>query len=328
MKITLKWHVVLASVLLAAGCERAPENPSWQLLASMEHGRSEISAALVGNKVYTVGGVGFFRTLQSCEVLDLYSGDWARCPDLPKPLHHVGLASDGRDVFAAGGYVDVQFTHNDPGLLWRLDEEKAKWVAISSLPEPIGEHAIITFEGGIYIIGGRSLGGDSGALWRFDIVSHDWTRLSDMPTPRNSFAVAMVEGELWILGGRSAALGVGIDKTEIYSFEKNAWRNGPTLPVGRGGHVAVYSVGEVHVIGGELFDPDKMINRHDIYDLKAGVWKKAAQPSYPRHGGAALILPENEILVIGGGASPGWRTIYSASPTVQKYSAVRENQRK
>lgn len=178
-------------------------------------------------------------------------------------------------------------------------------------------------ENHLYLIGGRTPSGDSSAFWRFSLADRGWTKLADMPTARHSFASVIADDELWIFGGRSTVLGPNIHKTEIYSFQKGVWRQGPDLPVGCAGHVALYTGGQIHVIGGEAFKPNRLVERHDVYDLENGDWLQLQPPPKPRHGAAGVVLG-HEILLFGGGSRPALATAFSASRSVQKFIPVRD----
>jgi len=321
MKIKLV-VLIIAVVLLILAITRDPTpQPSdgWQELAPLKTGRSEIAAAHIPDKIYVAGGIGFFRTLDSCEVYTISVDSWAPCPDLPYALHHLAMAGNDGTVYAAGGYTALGFTHDENASLWELETDSDEWTIAAKLPEPIGEHALFSYLDNLYLIGGRNVDTDSARLWRYSIAEKNWTELTPMPTARHSFALALAKDELWIMGGRSAALGTKIDRTEIYNFADNSWRSGPNLPVGRGGHIASYLDGNVHVIGGEVFDPDRLINRHDVYNLETQSWSSGSLPPRPRHGATAIAI-ENTIIMIGGGARPAMATAYSASDVVQSFS--------
>lgn len=306
--------IVILTVCTGCGKEAIPSE--WQELSPLKESRSEVSSTVSGDKIYIAGGIGFFRTLKSCEVYDRKADSWSDCPELPHRLHHVAIASTDNNVYAFGGYTNLFFSHDEASTLWKLDSEKERWVKVAVGPKPIGEHAMLSYAGNLYVIGGRTPEGDSSELWQFDVVREEWRALTSMEIPRHSFAAVVVEDELWVLGGRSDELGSAIAQTEVYSFAKNTWRTGPTMLVGRGGHTAVYHEGVIHVLGGEVFDPNSVIDRYDLYGIETGKWVSQTPPPNPRHGAAAVIL-DDELLLIGGATRPGLSSVFSTSALVQ-----------
>jgi len=316
---TTRLSLVFLFTLIGCACISGPASADWSELASLDVSRSEIAAAVVDQTVFVAGGIGRFGTLKSCEMYNRNSNQWSDCPNLPRPLHHVALASVGKDIYACGGYTSLRFTHDKSAKLWKLDLQQDKWIAVADLPEPIGEHAMLALDGNLYVVGGRTENGDSNTLWQFNVAGEKWRELASMTIPRHSFAAVEADGEIWVLGGRSAALGSAIRQTEIYSPRRDAWRTGPTLPVGRGGHVAVYHEGSVHVIGGEVFDPNQVLDQYHRYDLETKKWYQAPPPAEPRHGLAAVVV-DKELLLIGGATRPALATVFSTSSLVQKLS--------
>ncbi len=288
----------------------------WRIGPSMKVARSEIDAALLGNQIYVAGGIGFFRVLRSCEVYSLLTEKWDRCQPLPKVLHHVALTSARGRVFASGGYNSLGFEHDPDPKLYSLEPDGSEWSVLADLPEPLGEHAFVTFNDALYVIGGRAVTGATSRVWEFDLDDFTWTEMTSMPTPRHSTATIVIDGKIWVLGGRSEELGAAIDRVEVFDPIDNTWRVETPMPVGRGGHAAAERDGFIHVFGGELFDPDKVLDRHDVYDMTKKTWSTALVPPEPRHGGVA-VSAGSDIYVIAGGSRPALQTIFSVTGTLQ-----------
>jgi len=317
-KLFLILTLLSALVLMWAAYTPSPrESDNWEMMNPMATGRSEIAAALKGDDIYIAGGIGFFKALKSCEIYHIPKDRWSKCPDLPLPLHHVALASNGEHVFAAGGYSGLNFGFHMDAKLWRLEGDG--WQVESALTEPIGEHAMMAYDGALYIIGGRTPGGDSAKLRKYDTVAKSWSQLAPLPVARHSFAPFIMDGELWVTGGRSAALGTRINRIDIYNFAEDKWRQGPDMPTGRGGHAAATLDGKVHILGGEVFGPTKLVDAHNIYNPEAKSWSDGQLMPASRHGMVAVTY-NDQILIFGGGAKPAFQTIFSASPSVQRYA--------
>jgi len=230
------------------------------------------------------------------------------------------MASDEEHIYAAGGYSGLNFGHHMDAKIWQLNGDE--WVIAADLPEPIGEHSMIGFDGAIYLIGGRSPKGDSAALRKFDPKTRTWSELAPLPVARHSFAVFLTGPEIWVTGGRSAKHGTTMARTDIYDIPLGRWRQGPNLPTGRGGHAAAWLGGRIHIIGGEIIPSRRsaeLVDAHEIYDPQAESWSSGPLLPMPRHGHVAITY-ERQIYIFGGGAKPALKTAWTASPSVQRFT--------
>lgn len=310
--------VLLLLVLLVVGAGALTRQAmGWN--DGMAQARSEIHATTLDGKLYIAGGIGLFRVLDSCEVLDLTMDIWEGCGKLPRPLHHVAMASDATYVYASGGYISLPFNADPEPGLFRLNPESGEWMEISKLPHPIGQHAMTYFDGALYLIGGQDSGRDLDTVWRYDIGADRWDTMAPMPTARHSHAIARSGPKLYVTGGRSAELGTEIRLIEIFDLAENRWENGPDMPIGRGGHGAAVAAGRLHILGGESLTEGRLLPEHDILDLANGNWTAGPEMIQPRHGFAiGESAGQGGLTIIGGGARVGIETIYSVTGTVQR----------
>ncbi|MEM7019894.1 MAG: kelch repeat-containing protein [Pseudomonadota bacterium] len=294
------------------------ENEHWQLRNPMQILRSEIAAAALDNKIYVAGGISFFRMTGSAEAYDIGSDTWTAIATLPRPLHHVALASCRGQVFASGGYTELNFVHDPSPMLWRYDVFADQWLDEAKLPNPLGEHAMICLNEQLFMVGGRELGGATSAVWIYDMTARNWQRKPDMPTPRHSSALAVLDDWLYVIGGRNSIQGAHVDVVEAYHALDERWETRAPLPTGRGGHAAASLNGRIHVFGGERFDVGQVMDEHHVYDPVQDRWQVATSMATPRHGLTAAVVDER-IYAIGGGCHHGLNTIYSVTGTVQTW---------
>ncbi len=289
--------------------------------AGMNHPRSEIHAAMLDDKIYVAGGIGLFRVLDSCEYYTIPTNKWSNCAPLPRPLHHVAMASDKSHIYASGGYVALPFEKDKKAALFRYDPATDAWQEMAKLPHPIGQHAMVHRAGKLLLIGGQNGLVELSAFWSYDIASNQWSEMPPMPTARHSHAITMANDKLYVTGGRSAALGNEIHVVEAYDFAAGIWERLSDMPVGRAGHGAFVGTDTLHIFGGESLSEGKLLPSHDVLDLQTGRWSKGSPMAMPRHG---FAIGDNHsgdsVRIIGGGAHPGFQTIYSVTGTVQNIS--------
>jgi len=308
------WTLLIIGGAIAAAWFGGP----WWLSDrdGMNEPRSEIHAAALDGRIYVAGGIGFFRTLSSCAAFHAAAEQWADCPDLPRSLHHVGMAAGDGKVFASGGYVSLPFNQDPDGALFMLDVagDADRWVELAPLPAPLGQHAMFYRDNAVWLIGGESGGETTGALWRYDLAKGEWSERAAMPTPRHSHGIALDDNKLYVTGGRSRELGFHSLVIEAYDFEADAWESLPDASFPLGGHGAAVVAGRLHVFGGEDIDTAEVFTRHASLALDnpdAG-WRDEPEMAFPRHGLATATV-DQKIWVIGGGKRAGMRTPWSVT---------------
>lgn len=303
----------------------AEQDTGWSEAAPMSFPRSEIQAAYLDEKIYVAGGIGLYRTSEICEVFELATGEWQRCPDLPKNLHHTAMVADDDKVLAGGGYTSIifadqlSFSYDEEPKLWALTDGASAWEEFVDLPEPVAEHNLVFVAGTLYLIGGETPAGTSNKVWALDARTKKWIAKAPMPTPRYSAAAVALNGEIWVLGGRSDEGGLHLDDVEAYDPVTNTWRVAAAMPDGRAGHAAAVWQGKIHVFGGERLGPLELLERHQIFNTQSNTWGDGPLPPKARHGWAAVTTPTG-VYVIGGGAQAGFDTLHSVTGTTQRWN--------
>jgi N-acetylneuraminic acid mutarotase len=94
-----------------------PENDSWTLGPPMAEVRSGFGAAVLGGKIFVLGGeiiISGLETLDSVEIFDPESGSWSFAPPMPFALHGVPAAVSDEALYVLGG-ADEAGTANNSG---------------------------------------------------------------------------------------------------------------------------------------------------------------------------------------------------------------------
>ena len=285
---------------------------AWELLPEMPTPRSEIAVAHLEGKLYVAGGISW-GTRNEFEAYDIEAGMWEELPPLPINLHHVALAAAQGKIWATGGYTSLTFTPNEPQL-WAYDPIAKNWTRMKDMPAARGEHAMVAHDGKLLVISGR--GENATQIWEYDPAADTWsTDRTPMPTYRHSAAVMLVHGKVYVAGGRNDDYAVMAD-VEVYDIAKDEWQRLPSLPRPLGGHGGAVLNGKLHVFGGELLEEAIVFHDHDVLDLASGTWRKGQPLAEARHG-IAYITVNGTTYVIGGGAKAGWRTLFTATGTLQ-----------
>ena len=284
----------------------------------MSEPRSEVHAAELDGTIYVAGGIGFHRTLSSCVAFEVGTQTFSDCPELPRSLHHVGMAAGEGQVFASGGYSSLPFNQDPDGALFAFtpSDEEPEWRELSRLPEPLGQHAMFYREGKLWLIGGQSGERTLGTTRTYELATGEWGEVASMPTPRHSHAFALSQDKLYVTGGRSDTLGPHAVVIEVYDFASDSWESLPDAPFPLAGHGAAVFEGRLHIYGGEDVTTSEVFTRHvsmGLSDPAAG-WREEVPMSAGRHGFATWRMGDTA-WILGGGELAGWKTLGSVTGT-------------
>jgi N-acetylneuraminic acid mutarotase len=196
------------------------------------------------------------------------------------------------------------------------------WTKGPPLPQPLGEVTGAVLDGKLYVAGGFGLNRQqSAAFLVFDPKTNGWTELADLPEPRDHAALTAIGGRLFLTGGNGPALAPRANLW-IYSPAANRWSAGPPMPERRSAHAAVEMRGYLFVLGGviagrPLMDPTWR------YDPVTGIWDKALAPppTYREHG-AAVVIHDRSILLIGGRASRDLAAVERYEPDTDHWTTL------
>jgi Kelch motif protein len=314
-------RVAVRVVLLASlfgGCSFiTPTSPSGTVLeGSWEPGMdaptalTEVAVAAVDDRIWVAGGLtrdgdgsaGVF-------VYDPRAAAWSYGPELPGPVHHSALVSDGEALWLAGGYAGSGFDA-PTAEVWRLDPSADTWVADEPLPEARGAGAAAWDGSRIVYAGGVGPDGVSGAV--FALEDGTWSQVARLDKPREHLAATSDgEGSVFVVGGRVGGLDANLATAD--RVEGTAATTIGDLPTRRGGVAAFWwpTLGAC-LVGGE--SPGGTNAQVECIDVDGDV---SVLPGLgrPRHGlGAAVV--DGTAYVLLGGNQPG----LFVSPTVESFA--------
>jgi N-acetylneuraminic acid mutarotase len=161
----------------------------WRPISPLPEPRAAGGAAVVGDRIYVVGGFDASRVeLASAYGYDAIADVWRRIADLPTPRQHLAVTAFNGQVCAIGGYVGNAIAMSTVEC---YDPATDRWSTRAPLPKPASDFAAALFEGGIWTVGD-------------DVQVFDGTRWWIGPAlgvPRYGVAAAAVERSLYVIGG-------------------------------------------------------------------------------------------------------------------------------
>jgi N-acetylneuraminic acid mutarotase len=279
----------------------------WTTQPQSPHSRGEVSAALVGDVAYVVGGFDTTgHTTGLVERLDLRTGHWSTSPSLPEPLNHMNAVGYHGQLYVVGGYSQPSDTSAGAvRSFWRFDPSTNRWTAMPAAPLPRAAAGAAVLGHRLYVAGGRS---DTlttiSTLAMFDFDTGKWSLGPSLQHAREHLAGVAADGAVWMLGGRALGQGYFTD-VERYRPGSAAWQRMGPMPIARSGFQAVAADGKIVTVGGEA--GTTTIGRVDQLDPVTGHWTRLADLPTPRHG-LGLVAVGPLVFAIEGGPQPGLTT--------------------
>ena len=241
-----------------------PNSDVWSWGRPMPTQRSGAVAALVGDKIYVIGGGykkpdGKFRFLPTVEIYNPEKDTWETGPDMIMPHDYPGVAVSGKEIYIMGGHhpdATEGGPSKDPGFAFceKLNVEERGWVEIAPLPVPRFALKGAVSGSKVLATGGVAFTGKS--LTEYDLIdiydplSNTWTKENgfSLPWPAAAHGICNYKGRLHIFGGYSTD---GIHtRAAYYDQYVKEWKRPPDIDKPRAA-MGVESVDEViYLIGG------------------------------------------------------------------------------
>src|ERR687896_55023 len=129
----------------------------WTDGAPMPTPRTEVTAAVLEDDIYVIGGFDEFGQVTGIvEVYNIANNTWSKAAaPLPVPLHHTAAASYNGKIYVVGGYTAPWSPSNK---LFIYDPVQNSWQEGNSMPTARGALNVNFVNGKIFVIGGRISG--------------------------------------------------------------------------------------------------------------------------------------------------------------------------
>eukprot|EP00892_Ulva_mutabilis_P010778 jgi/Ulvmu1/8072/UM004_0309.1 len=186
--------------------------------APMSGVRSDHCAAVVGTKMYVVGGWdAVYETLRTVEMYDAVTDSWTNGPSLPQPRGDCMAAAYDGVVYVAGGYHDPSGAFDPDNYhqtMYALDtkEKNPVWRPRAPVPVARGDASLVVVRDGRLLL----VGGETHARGeRTSVATHEvheyivrddvWVAKAPLPMARFRHAAAAYDGAAFIFGGQASS---------------------------------------------------------------------------------------------------------------------------
>jgi N-acetylneuraminic acid mutarotase len=213
-----------------------PSLDSWETKTLMPTPRASLSASVVNNKIYLIGGIVhtnqdplYYNSTNVVEVYDPETDTWTTKKNMPTVLDNYAAVVKGNNIHLFGGLLSVAGPwYPNLSCANRIyDPENDTWTSGKSIPSIVVSGAAASTTGllapkRIYVIGGWNGDEIHGTnLTRiYDPEKDEWTQGLPMSTPRAGMGIAVVNDELYVIGGTTGSGILGEETILLATNEK------------------------------------------------------------------------------------------------------------
>jgi N-acetylneuraminic acid mutarotase len=268
---------------------------------SMPTPRLSAAAAVLGGKIYVVGGISRQgRAVATVEAYDPATDTWAPRTRMATARAMLAAVTCGGTIYALGGRsAQVLAT------VEAYDAGNDSWRALPDLPSRRWGLMAACVAGKVFAIGGiAGTGGARRALASvevFDPATSRWTTAgSGIPMALQSAGTAQDNERVFLVGGRLGAGNAGAATNAVLQWRAGAdtWTKAPPLAQRRTGAVASIVGSKLVVVGGS--SSGGALRSMEVMDLAQQKWVSSDLTlSAPRTGAVAACV-NGKLYVIGG----------------------------
>jgi hypothetical protein len=303
-----------------------PERNEWDdtFNKQISQGRYYLSVAVLGNKIYAIGGEYLSVTgLSTCAQVDTVSFKdtiVGKAMNLPTGVQYSAAAVMSDTIFVFGGSnqsrgvtIVQKYT---PGTGWRT---------AGNMPTPRKNHSATVLNNAIYLIGGTKENNSEAVadIDRFDPATNSFSKVGQLIIPRQMHQAVVLNNKIYIIGGFGADdESVALNSVEIWDpLTGQSSILGPSLQQARANFSACAVNGSIYVFGGVPSLTENCIASVERFNPAIDAWETRASMPMARFGFGAAVLG-NAVYIIGGvgnGIYTQTRTISPGFKVISRY---------
>ena len=234
----------------------------WETMTAKPTAVRDISAAVVGGKIYIPGGQRNDGTVvKTLEIYDPELDHWTQGEDLPKALSAYAIIAYEGNIYLFGGWDGKKYVAD----VYEYLPEEDQWRALSPLPEPRGYCGIAVNGGKIYILGGYN---GTQILANNTVYSPDkegsgetpWTEAPPLANGRYAMGVTYLADIIYVIGGETAK-GQPNDPVQFVP-QSGAWQAFDQPPTELGSGLGLVAIGNyLYAMGGQVSGTPLTLNQ-------------------------------------------------------------------
>jgi len=295
------WLALACSLPSVLACSPSEPPSPWRPLAAIADGpRMEAGVVASGGRIFVIGGYrGGLHLTGDVSVYDPADDVWRAAAPLPRPLHHLNVATVHENIYVLGAF-DGEFSA--VGETYAYDPGANAWRNVQPMPAGTERAAAATAALGnrIFVAGGSNQEATATASI-YDADTDEWSSLPDLPAPRYHAVGLANAGQFFVVGGFAPDGSTPLRDLLVWAPAAQSWRASAAMLVASAGCAAGVIEGRIYCAGGEG-DPHQGLSALavvQVYDPTADAWSLADPMRTPRVGTAAAVVG-GELFVPGG----------------------------
>jgi len=281
---------------------------SWVSKAPMHLARSSLGVAVVGGKIYAIGGSTgndesshIVEIVSSNEEYDPVTDAWIFKKPMPTARYGFAIAVYQNKIYCIGGVTSYSTSsgYDVTGINEVYDPATDTWETKTPMPTARDSLQANVVNDRIYLIGGYLGKYNSSNPYAsystlnevYNPATDSWTTKTPIPTATMGYASAVVNNQIYIIK----------QSTQIYDAKTDAWSYGEPIPSTVGSYsgyaTAAATTGVFALKRIYLFSQASISNQ--IYNPDSDSWTAGADLPTKR-GGAAVAVVNDMLYVIGG----------------------------
>ena len=264
----------------------------WTAQAAMPGDRSLMLVAVIGSKLYAVGGSKAGANCNVNEEYDSVSNTWSTKTAMPTTRAYLAGGAIGGKVYAVGGVNGSAFNTNE-----EYDPVSNTWTSKAGMTVARYSLASGVVGNKLYAFGGTTTNGTYQTInEEYDPATNTWSTKASMPTALDNLAAGVIAGKIYAIGGDLGNNG-WVATNAAYDPAANSWTAKAAMPTARNSLAVGVAGGKLYAIGGWN---GSNLNINEEYDPLSNTWSTKAPMLTAARSGLAAGAIGGKLYVLGG----------------------------
>lgn len=275
---------------------------SWTRRSSLPAPRKGMGIAEYQNDFYLIAGETDAGTDGAVLRYQPQSDAWVTLTSKPTPVSEIQSALIGEKIYVPGGLLQ---NGQATDILEVYDPREDAWETRASLPVPLSAYALASFEGHLYLFGGKNGSTYHNNVYVYDPVADAWSEQTAMSAPRAYASAVVGQGKIFVLGGYDGKQALVLNEAYFPSRDESdepAWETLAPLPQERYAMGAAHLAGSIYLVGGLDKDGKPASPGGLIYIELSDQWASLTTTALPGDSHPAVMSSGYYLYMLGGEA--------------------------